>query len=137
MKFWITVVIIFFMAMFQANNCRSSNSEMGTPCSNSGFRLVEEKIKPSDTQDHGPDVGSDEWKSVIEFKLAIRGDPNIPDRDSEAWCRHIDQIVRERTSASSQNDGASNETVMAAGPSYNCNNVGVNSIEEMICSRKQ
>jgi uncharacterized protein len=133
MNYWITVVIIFFAAVFQASNCRSSDLEMETPCSDSWYRFVEEKISTNDTQGHGPDVGSDEWKSVIEFKLGIRGDPNIPGRDSEAWCRYIDQILRERASASSQNDGASNETVMAAGPSYNCDSVEVNSIEEMIC----
>ena len=87
----------------------------------------------SDNQGHGPDVGSDKWKSVIEFKLGIRDEPNLADRDSEAWCRHIYQIVRERVPASSQKDAVSNETVMAAGPSYNCDNVEVNSIEEMIC----
>jgi len=90
-------------------------------------------VGTGDNQGHGPDVGSEEWKSVIEFKLGIRNDTNLPDRDSEAWCRHIDQILRKRAPASSQNDGASNETVIAADPACNCDNVEVNSIEEMIC----
>lgn len=87
----------------------------------------------SDGKGHGPDVGADEWKSVIEFKLGIRGDPNLPDRDSEAWCRQIDQIVRERAPTLSQNDGVSNEPVIAAIPSFNCDKVEINSIEEIIC----
>ena len=104
-----------------------------TLCSDSWYRFIEETVPTSDNQGHGPYVGSGEWKSVIEFKLGIRDKPNLPDRDSEAWCRHIDQIVRERYAASSENNGDQNGSVMATGPSYDCDKVEANSIEEMIC----
>ena len=42
---------------------------------------------------HGPDIGSEEWKSVIEFKLGVRGNPNVPDRNSREWCRFIDDLL--------------------------------------------
>jgi len=56
--------------------------------------MIEEKVSTGDGQGHGPDLGSDEWKSVVEFKLGIRGEPDVPSREGAAWCRHIDEIVR-------------------------------------------
>lgn len=74
-------------------------------CSHAWYRSIEERVPTSDAQQHGPDVGSDEWKSVIEFKLGIRDKPGVPSRDSHAWCSHIDQLVREsRTSSSDGGD---------------------------------
>jgi hypothetical protein len=40
---------------------------------------------------HGPDPGSEEWRSVVEFKLGIRDQPGVPDRNSQAWCEFIDE----------------------------------------------
>jgi len=42
---------------------------------------------------HGPDIGSEEWKSVIEFKLGVRGSPDVPDRNSREWCHFIDDLL--------------------------------------------
>ena len=60
-------------------------------CSSEWFALVEQQIPTGDGQGHGPDSGSLEWRSVVEFKLGIRGDAAVPDRDSEAWCSYINQ----------------------------------------------
>ena len=38
----------------------------------------------------GPDIGSDEWQSVIEFKLGIRGQADLPARGSREWCEFIE-----------------------------------------------
>jgi uncharacterized protein len=127
------VLIIFVAVLAQANDDHRPSMAAETRCSDSWNRFIEETVPTSDNQGHGPDVGSGEWKSVIEFKLGIRDQPNLPDRDSEAWCRHIDQMVRERYAASSGNNGARSGSVMAAGPSYDCGKVEANSIEEMIC----
>jgi uncharacterized protein len=104
-----------------------------TLCSDSWNQFIEKKIPTGDDRGHGPDVGSGEWKSVIEFKLGIRDKPGLPDRDSEAWCRYIDQIFRERFAASSENNGNLRRSAMATGPSYDCDKVEANSIEELIC----
>jgi len=133
MNCWITAGIIFLAAIFQANVSHSSSLEMGTPCSDSWYRFIEEKITTSDPQAHGPDVGSDEWKSVIEFKLGIRGKPNLPARDSKAWCDYIDQIVR-NMDVSLTNNGSSGEAANTSEPSYDCAKVKTGSIEEMICN---
>ncbi len=133
MSRWVAVFIIFLVICIQASNNHRSSMAGGTLCSDSWHRFIEEKVPTSDNQGHGPDIGSDEWKSVIEFKLGLRDVPNFPERDSEAWCRHIDQIVREKGPASPENNGNLNETLMAVGPSFNCDNVEANSIAEMIC----
>jgi uncharacterized protein len=70
---------------------------------------------------------------VVEFKTGIRGRSDVPNRDSTAWCRHIDQIVRSKSSSSA----VSGNTVPAAkttGPSFLCDKVKAGSIEAMICS---
>ncbi len=90
----------------------------------------------SDAQRHGPDVGSEEWKSVIEFKLGVRDKPNVPSRDSERWCQYIDQLVRESGSTSSRAENLAG-VAMARGPSYACDQVRPGSIEAMICEDKE
>jgi hypothetical protein len=75
---------------------RPADTQAAAPCTDAWYRSVEEKVHTSDGQQHGPDLGSEEWRSVIEFKLGIRGDPQVPSRDSEAWCRYVDRIVAER-----------------------------------------
>jgi len=61
------------------------------PCSEQWLQLVEEKLSTGDSEGHGPDLGASEWRSVVEFKLGIRGDPTIPDRATDQWCAYIDE----------------------------------------------
>ncbi len=133
MSRWIAISIIFLAVCVQASDDHRSSMAAETLCSDSWNQFIEEKIPTGDDQGHGPDVGTDEWKSVIEFKLGIRGNPDLPGRDSETWCRHIDQIVRERYASSSENNENLNGSVMATGPSYDCDKVEANSIEKMVC----
>jgi uncharacterized protein len=116
----------------RASEGKAAGTEIMTPCSAPWYRWVEEKVPTSDAQQHGPDVGSDEWKSTIEFRLGIRGQPNVPGRDSDAWCRYVDQLVRE-TRTSSAGNGDPRGAAKAQGPSYACDKVRAGSIEEMIC----
>ena len=67
-----------------------------TPCSEEWNRHIDQEVVTGDGQGHGPDIGSDEWKGVVEFKLGIRGQAGLPARDSDDWCQLIDQLVRER-----------------------------------------
>jgi hypothetical protein len=64
------------------------------PCSEQWFQHVEEKLQTGDSEGHGPDLGSSEWRSVVEFKLGIRGDPGVPHRETDKWCTYIDERVR-------------------------------------------
>lgn len=74
----------------------SSASEPPVPCTGGWYRFVEQTLVSGDGQGHGPDIGSDEWKGVIEFKLGIRDQPDLPARASEEWCQLIDRLLRER-----------------------------------------
>ncbi|MGS0677266.1 hypothetical protein [Shewanella sp. 0m-4] len=61
------------------------------PCDYAWFKKVEQQLQTGDGQGHGPDLGSMEWRSVIEFKLGIGGDDSIVSVDSDLWCDYIDK----------------------------------------------
>ena len=63
------------------------------PCSEPWLQMVEQALSTGDGRGHGPDLGSSEWRSVVEFKLGIRGNPDVPDRATEEWCAYIDQAI--------------------------------------------
>ncbi|GAA0791478.1 MULTISPECIES: hypothetical protein [Pseudomonadati] len=63
-------------------------------CSEVWYQQVEKQLLSGDGQGHGPDLGSDEWQSVIEFKLGIRGDKTVPQRNTDAWCTFIDERLQ-------------------------------------------
>ena len=62
-------------------------------CTADWFQAVEQEVKTGDDSGHGPDLGSPEWRSVVEFRLNIRDDAGVPDRASHQWCEHIDELV--------------------------------------------
>jgi len=82
--------------LMAASGASLASAEPGAPCSDEWNRYVDEKVVTGDGQGHGPDPGSDEWKGVVEFKLGIRGQAGLPGRDSDDWCRLIDQLVGEQ-----------------------------------------
>ena len=63
------------------------------PCTSEWYQQVEKQITTGDGLGHGPDPGSAEWRSVIEFRMGIRGDAEVPDRNSDDWCQYIDQKI--------------------------------------------
>ena len=65
------------------------------PCSEQWFQYVEGQLQTGDSQGHGPDLGSSEWRSVVEFKLGVRGNPGVPNRETEQWCTYIDARVHQ------------------------------------------
>jgi hypothetical protein len=72
---------------------RGSQSEAPAPCTEPWYQAVEQNIPSGDGMGHGPDIGSEEWKSVVEFKLGVRGNPDVPGRASSAWCLFIDDLL--------------------------------------------
>lgn len=64
------------------------------PCSKQWQLAVDKKLQTGDGDGHGPDIGSMEWRSVVEFKLGVRGDPAVPSRATVKWCRYIDALMR-------------------------------------------
>jgi hypothetical protein len=71
----------------------SSPAHLLPPCSEKWNQLVEETLPTGDADGHGPDVGSMEWRSVVEFKLGIRDDPAVPALESEDWCLYMNEKI--------------------------------------------
>lgn len=131
--------LIFFLGIVafcaQARDGQQPVQSTEPLCSGNWYRSVEARVGTSDAQMHGPDIGSEEWKSVIEFKLGVRDKPDVPNRASEDWCRYIDQLVWEGNSMpGSKGNSSSAET---QGTSYACDGVSPNSTEAMICGDQE
>lgn len=92
-------------------------------CSPAWYRAIEQKLPTGDGHGHGPDVGSDEWKSVVEFRLGVRGNPLVPPRDREAWCAYVDRAVRARHPVH--------------GPAFSCAGVEPDGIPAMVCGDEE
>jgi hypothetical protein len=90
------ISIAIFVVLAAINLGASAGVEPTHPCTDEWNQFVDEKLVSGDGQGHGPDLGSDEWKGVIEFKLGIRDQVDLPNRDSDDWCQLIDQLVRAR-----------------------------------------
>jgi uncharacterized protein len=97
----------------------------GTPCSDAWNRSLDALLLTGDPSGHGPDLGSDEWKSVVEFKLSVRGKPGVPARESSAWCSYIDRLARAAKAPNSQ------------GPSFDCARVKAGSTEALVCAEPE
>lgn len=92
MKITIAIFVVLAAFIVRAN----AGAEPGVPCTEEWNRFVDKKLVSGDGQGHGPDLASDEWKGVIEFKLGIRGQADLPDRNSDAWCQLVDELVLAR-----------------------------------------
>jgi len=87
-----SLVFCFFVSI--VNFGCTGNKTQGTSfqaCNDEWFLQVEKKIFTGDGQGHGPDIGSLEWRSVIEFKLGIRDDSKVPPFESSQWCDYINK----------------------------------------------
>ena len=85
--------LINLVLLVTVNLTAAAGAQALIPCTEEWYQFVEHKLVSGDGQGHGPDIASDEWKSVIEFKLGIRGQSGLPARDSEDWCQLIDTMV--------------------------------------------
>jgi hypothetical protein len=92
MKSGLLVTALFTFLIANAH----AGAEPAAPCSEAWYQYVETELVSGDGQGHGPDLGSDEWKGVIEFKLGIRGQAGLPARASDDWCQYIDGLLRAR-----------------------------------------
>lgn len=119
------VVSVFSVLMLTAcsDTARVPDQPVAEPltCGPVQFQVIEQQVASGDGQGHGPDIGSEEWKSVIEFRLGVRGLPQVPSRASAAWCNYIMQAAERHAS---QPDG----------PAFDCSQPSaLSSIEVRIC----
>jgi len=130
------VFLILVVAYVEATNIDKPPSEMSVLCSQPWEQFIEENVPTGDGSGHGPDLGSDEWKSVVEFKLGIQDKPGVPEQDTESWCRYIDQIARSNH-APSVVTGDFSTVATKTVPSFACDEVEAGSIEAMICEEEE
>jgi len=95
MCFWNASALSFLVACSPGSNGEAVVQGGETPelCSDEWDRYIESVISSSDGMGHGPDIGSDEWQSVVEFRLGVRGDPEVPERNAAEWCEFITQQI--------------------------------------------
>ncbi|MDO6428274.1 MliC family protein [Thalassotalea sp. 1_MG-2023] len=103
-------------------------------CSLQHYQLIANHVQTGDGLGHGPDLGSDEWKSVIEYKLGIRGEPATPARTSDQWCRYIFNEINNTTLEQSNTSRKKVETAEQLSPSFACTESQLGSVEDLICS---
>ena len=75
---------------------QTTPSEALNLCTQTWYQSVESAITTGDGMGHGPDIGSEEWRSVIEFRLGVRGSSDVPDRNTQEWCSYIDALIKKR-----------------------------------------
>lgn len=83
--------IILFISLASGCAAIDKQASKNQECTEDWYTLLESKVSTGDGHGHGPDIGSMEWRSAIEFKLGIRGDSNIPSLETDAWCHYIDE----------------------------------------------
>jgi uncharacterized protein len=136
MNRWLAIVLLSVAACTEASKAEKPPAQAGALCTDAWYRSVEEEVPTGDGHGHGPDIGSDEWKSVVEFKLGVRGKPDLPKRESEAWCRYIDQIIRTLRTPPTDS-GETGRTARGTSPSFRCSGVAAGSVEAMICGDEE
>jgi uncharacterized protein len=116
MKIW-PIALLLAATSLSASFAAAAQSPPAA-CSATTYRSIEQQVRTTDPQGHGPDVSSDEWQSAVEFRLGIRGKGDVPPRGTEAWCRHVDGLAR-------------------LGPSFSCARAETGSIEALVCGDAQ
>lgn len=81
--------------LLSLTSCVNKKQEKQKPqeCTKSWYQKVESKLPTGDEHGHGPDLGSDEWKSVVEYRIGIRGNKIVPSIKSKEWCPYINKIL--------------------------------------------
>lgn len=75
--------------------CSTNPVKHENVCSEEWYQWVEEKVSTGDGMGHGPDPGSQEWRSVVEFRLGLRDQGVLPDRSTDEWCRAVDRYLKD------------------------------------------
>lgn len=70
-----------------------ANGQKSIPCSPQWYQLADKKLSISDEDGHGPDLGSLEWRSAVEFKLDLKNVSDKPEKSSMQWCEYIDKSM--------------------------------------------
>lgn len=85
----LTATMLIFLATACTGSAGSETAVASSSCSAATLEAIAQKVPTGDGRGHGPDRGSDEWYSVVEFRLGVRGAPGVPERGTRAWCDFV------------------------------------------------
>lgn len=102
-------------------NTSEESSSKALFCSAEWFHYVEGQLHSLDQEGHGPDLGSTEWQSVVEFKLDLVKQSDIPKKSTPQWCEYIQIQLNERRKL----------------PSLSCQEPRHNKLEKVICTQPE
>lgn len=91
------ISFVLFLLILTGCSVIDVSDSKANVCSADWYALVENQVLTSDDHGHGPDVGSNEWRSVVEFKLGVRGDKKNPPIESDQWCKYINNNYIDKT----------------------------------------
>ena len=86
----VTSVLLALSLLTPGCSTSQDISGLKQACTTDWYSVVEKQVSTGDGYGHGPDLGSGEWRSVVEYKLGIRGNPEVPSRGTDQWCDYID-----------------------------------------------
>tara|TARA_R110001592_G_scaffold43362_3_gene140550 strand:- start:2590 stop:3420 length:831 start_codon:yes stop_codon:yes gene_type:complete len=98
-----------------------SSTDKGLFCSSEWFHYIEGQLHTSDHQGHGPDLGSTEWQFVVESKLNLAKQSDLPKKSTPQWCEYIQQQINERRKL----------------PSLICQKKTLNKVQKTICAQPE
>lgn len=88
----VTTVLLAMSLLTPACSTYQDVRGLKQACTTDWYSVVEKQVPTGDSHGHGPDLGSGEWRSVVEFKLGIRGNTEVPPRGTDQWCDYIDTV---------------------------------------------
>jgi len=95
MKYFLIFSAVLFAVLMSACSNVIVNNNNAQECTSDWYRSVDKLIPSTDGRGHGPDLGSTEWRSVIEFRLGVRGNSSIPVLESDEWCDYVNSYFIE------------------------------------------
>lgn len=135
MKTKFSTIVLFTIMMTQLSACSvpHEKSMEKIPCSMEQLLRIEAQVNSSDGVGHGPDIGSEEWKSAIEFRLGIQNNSAIPKTLNLNWCNTVDSIAKSNLNEISR----LNSRQALRPPSFSCAEDNLTTVEKLICQNSE
>ena len=90
----IGMITILLLLLTACSAVSHNETRAPIPCAEEALLSIERQVTSSDSQGDGPDIGSQEWHSVVEFHLGVRGDKSVPARGTRLWCDFIEAKIK-------------------------------------------
>ena len=92
-----TTFLIFLSLLWGCVTQEPEDQNSVVTCSQTWYDEIEEIISIGDGQGHGPDLGSQEWRHAVEYRLGIAENKQKPPVTSEKWCGYVQSQIQSRT----------------------------------------